>query len=93
MVMPFFWVYIKLHLRSCQQPFLQLPQTPTTPPTFLKWLMHGNSSYIMLLLYSNYQYGQGTTTFLSKNISYIHHFLQKQSFQEYCGSGPRIMSK
>ena len=81
--MPFFWVYIKLHLRSCQQPFLQLPQTPTTPPTFLKWLMHGNSSYIMLLLYSNYQYGQGTTTFLSKNISYIHHFLQKQSFQEY----------
>jgi hypothetical protein len=66
--MPFLWVYIKLHLRSSQQPLLHVPQTPNTPPTFLKWLTHGNSSYVMLLLYSNYWYGQGTTTFLCKNI-------------------------
>jgi len=66
MVMPFLWVYIKLHLCSCQHPFLHL--SPTTLPTFLKWLTHGNSSYVMLLLYSNYWYRQGTTTFLSINI-------------------------
>jgi hypothetical protein len=49
MILPFLWVYIKLHLHTCQHPSQHLPLTPTTPTTFFKWLMHGNSLYVMLL--------------------------------------------